>query len=38
MTKISAMILIWAAMLTGCAGMPVCPEIKLAMCPAQVAK
>jgi hypothetical protein len=26
--------LIVIAMLTGCAGMPVCPEIKLVMCPA----
>lgn len=30
--------LVILAMLAGCAGMPVCPEIKLAMCPAQVAK
>jgi hypothetical protein len=30
--------LIILAMLTGCAQFPVCPEIKLAMCPAQVAK
>lgn len=29
---------ILAVMLTGCAQFPVCPEIKLAMCPAQVAK
>ena len=38
MIKINALILISVAMLSGCAGMPVCPEIKLAMCPAQVAK
>lgn len=30
--------LIILAMLSCCAGMPICPEIKLAMCPAQVAK
>jgi len=30
--------LIILAMLSGCAGMPICPEIKLAMCQAQVAK
>lgn len=33
MIKIKALILISLAMLAGCAQFPVCPEIKLAMCP-----
>ena len=28
-------ILIAALVMSGCAGLPVCPEIKLAMCPAE---
>lgn len=38
MIKIKTLTLIFLAMLSGCAGMPICPEIKLAMCPAQAEK
>lgn len=34
--KTAALLIILA--LTACAQFPICPEIKLAMCPAQVAK